>query len=252
MASKTLKEIKSLNPKLEKVFNKLISRLLSSHLIGSTLVEGSTLTESEAKKVLEGQSIYGHVIDEHLELVNGKNAASYLHRVFFEKQIISNIQIDKTHSLLFESFGNVHKTHPGENRGENGNAAYTILLKSSKQIKFNYSHPQIIRQEYNPFINYHINKPLTENKKEFSLRLAQLYFQFQMLHPYNDGNGRIGRFLISAKVASELAKFFRFEVSDGPEHLSIMMEMTYQYSKNKDKVEHKKLVKFIDQHLEDI
>ena len=43
-------------------------------LIGSALVEGSTLTEKEAKEVLAGRTVQGHSIQEVRELLNYRTA----------------------------------------------------------------------------------------------------------------------------------------------------------------------------------
>lgn len=80
---------KRLSPALSSSFDRLMLDLIKGHLIGSTLVEGSTFSELEAMQVLEGKTIHGHKIDEHLELTNGKEASSFIHRLFFEEQQIT-------------------------------------------------------------------------------------------------------------------------------------------------------------------
>ncbi len=233
----------------QKSFNKLITRLLKYHLIGSTLVEGSTFTENEAKKVLKGEGIHGHSIDEHLELTNGIDAASYMHRMFFQKEALTTELIDHCHHLLFKNIDE-KKKKPGLHRGKSGDAAFTLLLDDGKTRKYEYEHPKILLTDYRPFIEYHINRLLPQDLYAISLRLAEAYFHFQMLHPYSDGNGRIGRFLISAKAAAERGLFFRFELIDGSSHLEIMMKATLQYQKNKRQVNLDDLREFIKTHLE--
>lgn len=250
--NKSIGEIKKLNPQLEKVFQKLMLKLIDAHLIGSTLVEGSTLNFQEAQRVLEGASIHGHVIDEHLELTNGRDAASYIHRLFFEKIKFKVKDLDEVHQILFHGVGNPKEKFPGKNRGQTQQKAFTLILVDGGLQKFEYEHPLIIKNDYQAYIDFHLNNYLSKDKNEALIQLAKLYFQFQILHPYSDGNGRIGRFLVSAKAASEKAWFFRFELKDGPDHLRIIMEMGKQYAKSKKKVEYQPMIDFLGEHLEEL
>jgi hypothetical protein len=52
--------------------------LEQSLLIGSTLVEGSTLSESEARQVLAGRTVQGHPVSEIRELLNYRAAVEWL------------------------------------------------------------------------------------------------------------------------------------------------------------------------------
>ncbi len=47
-------------------------------LIGSTLVEGSTLSEEEARDVLAGRTVSGHPVSEARELLNYRSATGWL------------------------------------------------------------------------------------------------------------------------------------------------------------------------------
>jgi Fic family protein len=250
--NKTISEIWLKNAHLEKVFSSLMCRLIDAHLIGSTLVEGSTLSFQQAQKVLSGESIYGHIIDEHLELTNGRDAASYIHRFFFEQKKLTVKDLDLMHEILFREIGNPKEKFPGKNRGRTQKSAFTVIIVNKKLQEFQYAPPIIVKNEYAAYVDFHLNTPLSKDKTEAISQLAKLYFQFQILHPYSDGNGRIGRFLVSAKAASEKAWFFRFEVKDGPEHLRIMIDLGTQYVKNKKKVDYQSLIRFLDSHLEEL
>ena len=249
-AKKNISELRSLHPKLQEIYDSLINKLLNHHLIGSTLVEGSTFTESEAKKVLQGQSIHGHVIDEHRELTNGIETASFIHRIFFQSEKITTSHLDYAHQILFKGVGKPKEKLPGKNRSMTNTSAFTVLLSNDVPEKFEYENPLRIKEDYQPFIDFHINKPFDEDEDLVFERIAKLYFQFQMLHPYSDGNGRLGRFLVSGKIAAEKGWFFRFELSDGPDHLRVMMDLTFQYKENPNKLDYKDLVKFFQNNIE--
>ena len=228
----------------------VIKRLIENHLIGSTLIEGSTFTELEAKLVLEGNSVCGHVIDEHLELLNGRDAASFIHRVFFEERLINVATLDKAHAILFKQVGSATEKTPGRNRAATKLAAFTVLLDKGAPRRFEYENVIKLKTNLPAFVEYHLNRKLPVDKNLSLLRLAQLYFHFEMLHPYPDGNGRIGRFLVSAKAAAEKQWFFRFNLSDGPQHLRIMMDATLKYSESRQEPELCELADFIKDRLE--
>jgi len=245
-------EIKALHPDTERNFDRLIERLVNDHLIGSTLVEGSTFTELEAQRVLQGETIHGHVIDEHLELTQGRDAASYLHRMFFQREQFTVSLIDHAHRILFTDVGHPTEKTPGMNRGQTGLSASTYRLADDAPTHFEYANPVEVKETYQGYLDFHLNQYLPQTRAEAVQALAMLYFQFQMIHPYTDGNGRIGRLLVSGKVASEKGWFFRFCIKDGPEHLSIVMSMTGEYQGNKDDVDYSPLIGFLDNHLEEL
>lgn len=241
--------LKELHPKLARVYERLIKDLIKNHLIGSTLVEGSTFTENEAFEVLSGKTVHGHSIDEHRELLNGQNAASFIHRLFFERTLITTKLLDQAHEILFDGIGNPKKTNPGKNRGSTGKSAFTHVVRENTPVRVTYEAPSRVKTDYKPYIDRHINRSLPSDRKEATARLAQVYFHFEMLHPYNDGNGRLGRLLVSAKAAAEKGWFFRFEVKDGPEHLRTMVALTLDYMETKD-LDYSGLEAFLDSHLE--
>jgi len=248
---KNIIELRPLHPSLERIYDRLMVDLIQDHLIGSTLVEGSTLSELEAKQVLEGKTVSGHTVDEHLELAQGKLASSYIHRLFFQGETITTKLLDKAQEIMFTNVGSKAKKHPGKNRGQTGASAYTLILKDSVPLRVEYEHPQIVKRDFGAFLDHNVNRPLPEGRDEALLALSKLYFHFQMLHPYSDGNGRIGRLLLSAKMSCQKGWFFKFHLSDGPEHLRIMMAATLQYVEDKNSVNLTQLVGFLDEHVND-
>lgn len=246
---KNIMELKPLHPGLERIYERLMVDLIKDHLIGSTLVEGSTLSELEAQQVLEGKTIAGHTVDEHLELEQGKLASSYIHRLFFQGETITPGMIDKAQEIMFTNVGSRVKKHPGKNRGQTGTSAFTLLLKDGLPMRVEYEHPQRVKSDYGAFLNFHVNRPLPDGRDDALIALAKLYFHFQMLHPYSDGNGRIGRLLLSAKMASQKGWFFNFHLSDGPAHLKIMMAATLEYLEDKALVDLSPLVEFFAKNI---
>ena len=64
-----------------------------------------------------------------------------------------------------------------------------------------------------------INKGMEEfihcynSKNELYVRMILCHFMFEYIHPYYDGNGRLGRFLFSNGVYSEARSYFSFAIA---------------------------------------
>ena len=56
---------------------------------------------------------------------------------------------------------------------------------------------------------------LNNNEMNLFIRLAIFHYIFEYAHPFYDGNGRIGRYLISSIIKKEKSDIFAFRVSSG-------------------------------------
>ena len=78
-------------------------RELEDHLlVGSTLVEGSTLTENEARKVMSGRTVSGHPIHEIRELHNYRRSVEWLMEKVADSPFLSLDMVRGLHHHLFE------------------------------------------------------------------------------------------------------------------------------------------------------
>ena len=68
----------------------------------SNAIEGNTLTLRETKVVLEGITIGGKSVKEHLEAINHHEAIKYLNEIIHNKENISEWQIRQIHALVRE------------------------------------------------------------------------------------------------------------------------------------------------------
>lgn len=178
---------------------------LQEHLlIGSTLVEGSTLTEGEARDVLAGRTVSGHPVREIRELVNYRSATEWLMERLTDAPYLSvNLVLDYHRRLmegLSEDAGRF-KTH----------ANYTIRSDGGR---FDYLHPGKTEDAMSDWVdtfNRASDDPVSTG--------ADLYARFQANHPFADGNGRIGRVLLAYFLYRESGRTFHFRAVDKLEHL---------------------------------
>ncbi len=183
-------------------------------LIGSTLVEGSTLTEAQAKTVLTGRTLLGHSVSEVRELLNYRGATEWIMKEFEKSPYLSEDLILNFHKQLFQGFA-----HQGGKYKTSNNFTYR-----SNGSLFEYLHPAKVRgaiQEWLKTFNREfegVSKSLL--KKNISEEAAHLYYEFQFIHPFQDGNGRIGRLLLAYWLHWKFQFSFKFFFKDKLEHLN--------------------------------
>ena len=147
----------------------------------SNAIEGNTLTLRETKVVLEGITIGGKSVREHLEVINHKNAILFLEDLVKSNTDISEWNIKNIHSLILKGIDN---DNAGKYRTEN------VKISGASQIPVDYikvpEEMEKLMYRYNNWRQYH---PL--------IRAALLHGEFVFIHPFVDGNGRTARLLMN-------------------------------------------------------
>lgn len=177
-------------------------------LIGSTLVEGSTLTEGEARDVLAGKTLQGHPVLEIRELLNYRAAVEWLISQLGVSPYLSIDLIQHFHIRLFQGFAGDHgrwKTSPNFTYRRNG-------------TRHEYTSPSRVDDEMRAWVK-NFNQALITAPDAAA---ARLYYQFQLTHPFADGNGRIGRVLISYWLDWKADQSFSFRLKDKAAHLEAL------------------------------
>jgi Fic family protein len=147
----------------------------------SNALEGNTLTESETKVVIEdGLTIGGKSVREHLEAIGHARAYDYLYGLL--KVQIKPEDALELHRLFFQQ---IDFESAGRFRNRNVFITGTDYLPPDFQQV-----PELIQK--------HLNRYRLKRFREHPLlRAADLHAAFESIHPFLDGNGRIGRLLLS-------------------------------------------------------
>lgn len=150
----------------------------------SNAIEGNTLTLRETKVVLEGITIGGKSVNEHLEVINHKEAILFLEELIKNDADISEWDIKNIHNIILK---NIDNNNSGKYRSEN------VIISGAKHIPPNYMKvqekmEQLIKQ-YNTWEEYH---PI--------IKSALLHGEFVFIHPFVDGNGRTARLLMNLEA----------------------------------------------------
>ena len=147
----------------------------------SNKIEGSTLSEDETADILfDNKSIPNKSIIEQLEVKNHQTALQYLFSYLKNKKNIDEKLILKLHSILMNSI----RDDAGLYR-RNGVRIIGSNVPAANYIKI----PKLIKN-----LIKEINSTQKDNIKHSSF----IHAQFEKIHPFSDGNGRIGRLILIA------------------------------------------------------
>lgn len=122
------------------------------------------------------------------EVVNYINAANYAMKRLQDLPLCNRL-LRETHGVLMQGVRGQDKS-PGEfRRSQNWIGGYGVSLKNAKYIP---PCPQDMIQAMSDLEKY-IN---TDEGTNLLIRVALIHYQFETIHPFLDGNGRVGRLLI--------------------------------------------------------
>ena len=144
-------------------------------------IEGNTLTLRETQVVLEGITVGGKSIKEHLEAINHEKAILYLDEIVKDENPITEWHIKNIHQLILKDIDN---ENAGRYRKEN------VTIKGAIHIPPDYLKiPELMEKlilTYNTWSGYH---PI--------IRASLLHGELAKIHPFIDGNGRTSRLLMN-------------------------------------------------------
>jgi Fic family protein len=178
-------------------------------LIGSTLVEGSTLTEDEAREVLKGRTVVGHHVTEIRELLNHRAAIQWLASQVDRSPYLSLDLVLAFHRRLFDGL-------PGSQGRFKTQANFTYQTDGSRH---EYVKPERVPAAMAKWLAF-FNE--TAPGEDPGLTAARLYHQFESIHPFEDGNGRVGRILVAYWLHWKHRQLFSFYARDKIEHLQAL------------------------------
>ena len=147
-------------------------------------IEGNTLTLKETKVVLEGITIGGKSVKEHLEVINHEKAIEYLEALLKYKSEISEWNIKELHELVLKGIDD-------ENAGRYRN--HNVIISGAQHRPPEYLKvPELMEKlimNYKKWSEYH---PV--------IKAALLHGELVKIHPFIDGNGRTSRLIMNMEL----------------------------------------------------
>lgn len=176
-----LKKLNSKRPLPKETIKSLEENNILNWTYNSNAIEGNTLTLRETKVVLEGITIGGKSVKEHLEALNHKEAILFLDDLVNGNTELSEWNIKNLHALILKGIDN---QNAGKYRQEK------VVISGATQKPVDYVQvPEKMEKlilEYDEWQQFH---PL--------IRAALLHGEFVFIHPFVDGNGRTARLLMN-------------------------------------------------------
>jgi len=179
------KSIDEHRPFSKNLANSLHEKLIVEWTYNTNAIEGNTLTMSETKVVLEGITIGGKSMVEHLETINHREAILFIEELVSNKEDITEWNLKNIHALILKEIDNLNA---GKYRTEN------VLISGAKHIP-----PKHF------LVRYLMQKLVVEFQNQWSeyhpvVRATLLHGEFVKIHPFVDGNGRTARLLLNFEL----------------------------------------------------
>ena len=174
-------ELNKRRPLTKGEVGRLRKEFLVEFTYNSNAIEGNTLTLSETEAVInDNVTIGGKPLKDHLEAIGHKEAYEYMLQLADSKKPFSEKIIKEIHSLILAD--------KQEDRG--------VYRRIPVRISGALHEPP---QPY--MISPLMEKLIVEYKNMQDLhtieRAALFHLKFESIHPFIDGNGRCGRFLLN-------------------------------------------------------
>ncbi|OGZ65206.1 MAG: hypothetical protein A2998_01125 [Candidatus Staskawiczbacteria bacterium RIFCSPLOWO2_01_FULL_37_25b] len=149
----------------------------------SNSIEGSTLDEPETAAVIfDNVALPNKSLTEQLEAKNHQTALNYLFDYVSKKEKINEDLVFKLHGMLMNGVrpdAGVYRSHGVRITG--------VDLPTANYL----SVPKLMSEVINE---------ASKQADDFVAQSASVHSKFEQIHPFSDGNGRVGRLLMTAML----------------------------------------------------
>jgi len=152
----------------------------------SNSIEGSTLTEPDTAAILfDNAALPNKSLSEQLEAKNHQTSLNYLFDCISRKQRINENLILKLHGILMNGV----RSDAGAYRNHN------VRIVGANLPTANYMNVPKLMSE--------VMAQSVQKTKDAIASSASIHSKFEQIHPFSDGNGRVGRLFINAMLLKE-------------------------------------------------
>lgn len=170
----------------------LLSSLKISEIVSTAQIEGSNITTAIAEnELLFNKYKKNNILSD--SIIEIKNSFQLFDKINFllDKYGLGSRTFKEIHKILFKD---ISQSSLSSNLGRYKTISNTIKNSITNEIIFIPASIDILNQELNDFEKFINKKDL--NYKQIIINSGIMHAWFERIHPFLDGNGRIGRFLI--------------------------------------------------------
>ncbi|MFP3728457.1 Fic family protein [Priestia filamentosa] len=178
-------KLDTLRPLPKYTLKSLREKLLLEWTYNTNAIEGNTLTINETKVVLEGITVGGKTMREHLEVINHRDAIAYVEEIVQKGEPLTEWQIKNLHRLVLKG---IDDEYAGVYRDQQ------VFIAGARHTP---PAPYLIKEQMEQLINWYDNEAQKLHPVE---RGAMLHAIFVGIHPFIDGNGRTSRLLLNLEL----------------------------------------------------
>jgi Fic family protein len=179
-------KLQNVRPLSPESVRRLSEDFMIDYTYNSNAIEGSTLTLEETALVLkEGVTVGGKPLKHHLEAIGHRDAYYYVEDLVKNKIPVSERVIKDIHSLVLmdrQTDKGVYRSVPVRVGGFHPCQPYEVPVKMERLIL-----------DYGGELQ----------KLHVVQRAAVFHLMFETIHPFIDGNGRVGRLLLNLELMKE-------------------------------------------------
>jgi len=179
-------KLKVIRPLSHGSIRRLSEDFMIDYTYNSNAIEGSTLTLDETALVLkEGMTIAKKPLQHHLEAIGHRDAYYYIEDLVKTKSPFDEKAIKDIHSLVLmdrHSDKGVYRSVPVMVGAFSPCQPYEVPVKME----------QLMAKHFADMQGLHVIE-----------RAALFHLEFETIHPFIDGNGRVGRLLLNFELMRE-------------------------------------------------
>jgi len=165
----------------------LRDQFILSLTYNSNRIEGSTLSEDETSHILFNDAVVkSKSVLEHMEAKNHQAALEHMFSHVSQKKALDESFILESHAVLMNGI----RSDAGAYR------RHAVRIVGSYVPT---SNPRKIQERMRSFVK----KLSVKEGKDFLSHSARMHAEFEQIHPFTDGNGRVGRILLNAMLLSK-------------------------------------------------
>ena len=199
--------LQSIRPLPPEVTEELRHRYEVAFTHHSTAIEGNTLTQSETQIVIEkGVTIGGKSLIEHLEVIGHKEALDFVLDLAGDQTQIGEREIREIHGLVMK----------GQANGDSGR--YRSLDVKAAGSGYVYCSHLKVPKLMEAFVAW-VSHSSTMHPVELA---TEAHLRFVTIHPFRDGNGRVGRLLLNLLLMRHGYPIAVLRVSERAEYIAAL------------------------------